>query len=43
MEIVNTEHESNLLTYLLNPWTRVLLENLTSLHVVKKLPALYGT
>jgi hypothetical protein len=32
-----------LLTYLLTPWSRVLLEKLTSLQRTKKLPAFYGT
>ena len=32
-----------LLTYLLTPWCRVLLEKLTSLHLVKKFPAFHGT
>ena len=32
----------NLLTYLFTPWSRVLLENLTGLQLVKKLPAFYG-
>jgi len=32
-----------LLTYLLNPWSRVLLEKLTGLQLVKKFPAFYGT
>ena len=32
-----------LLTYLLTPWSRVLLEKLASLQLVKKLPAFYGT
>ena len=30
-------------TYLLTPWCRVLLEKLTGLQLVKKLPALHGT
>jgi hypothetical protein len=29
--------------YLLTPWSRVLLEKLTGLQLVKKLPAFYGT
>ena len=29
--------------YILTPWSRVLLEKLTSLHLVKKFPAFYGT
>jgi len=32
-----------LLTYLLTPWSRVLLEKLATLQLVKKLPAFYGT
>ena len=32
-----------LLTYLLTPWCRVLLENLTGLQLVKKFPAFHGT
>ena len=31
-----------LLTYLLTPWSRVLLKKLTGLQLVKKLPALHG-
>jgi hypothetical protein len=30
-------------TYLLTPWSRVLLEKLTGLRLVKKFPAFYGT
>ena len=30
-------------TYLLTPWCRVLLEQLTGLHLVKKFPAFHGT
>ena len=33
----------SLLTYLLTPWSRVLLEKLTGLQLVKKFPAFYGT
>jgi hypothetical protein len=33
----------SLLTYLLTPWNRVLLEKLTGLQLVKKFPAFYGT
>ena len=33
----------SLLTYLLTPWSRVVLEKLTGSHPVKKLPAFYGT
>ena len=32
-----------LLTYLRTPWSRVLLEKLASLQLVKKFPAFYGT
>jgi hypothetical protein len=32
-----------LLTYLLTPWSRVLLEKLTGFQLVKKFAALYGT
>ena len=32
-----------LFTYLLTPWSRVLLEKLKSFQVVKKFPAFYGT
>ena len=32
-----------LLTYLLTPWCRVLLEKLTDLQLVKKFPAFHGT
>ena len=32
-----------ILTYLLTPWSRVLLEKLASLQLVKKFPAFYGT
>jgi hypothetical protein len=31
------------ITYLLTPWSRVLLEKLTDLKLVKKFPAFYGT
>jgi len=33
----------SVLTYLLTPWCRVLLEKLTGLQVVKKFPAFHGT
>jgi hypothetical protein len=33
----------HLLTYLLTPWSRVLLEKLTGSKLVKKFPAFYGT
>jgi len=32
-----------LLTFLLTPWSRVLLEKLIGLQLVKKFPAFYGT
>jgi len=36
-------YRTNLLTYLLTPWCRVLLEKLTGLQPVKKFPAFHGT
>ena len=33
----------DLFNYLLTPWSRVLLEKLTGLQLVKKFPAFYGT
>ena len=33
----------SILTYLLTPWCRVLLEKLTGLQLVKKFPAFHGT
>ena len=36
-------HITDLLTYLLTPWCRVLLEKLTGLQLVKKSPAFHGT
>ena len=36
-------YEAYLLTYLLTPWCRVLLEKLAGLQLVKKFPAFYGT
>jgi len=38
---LHTEHTQ--LTYLLTPWSRVILEKLTGLQLVKKFPAFYGT
>jgi len=32
-----------ILTYLLTPWSRVLLEKLAGLQLVKKFPMFYGT
>jgi hypothetical protein len=34
---------SNIRTYLLTPWCRVILEKLTGLQLVKKFPAFHGT
>ena len=34
---------TNLVTYICTPWSRVLLEKLTSLQLVSKFPAFYGT
>jgi len=31
------------ITYLLTPWSRILLENFTGFQLVKKFPAFYGT
>ena len=36
-------HMNSLLTYLLTPWCRVLLEKLTGLQLVKKFPAFHET
>jgi hypothetical protein len=36
--IANSKHKQNLRTYLLAPWSRVLLEKLTGLQLVKKVP-----
>jgi len=38
-----TSYSSGLLTYLLTPWCRVLLEKLTGLQILKKFPAFRGT
>ena len=40
---VRKANKMHLLTYLLTPWSRVLLEKLTGLQLVKKFPAFYGT
>ena len=37
------QSNTDLLTYLLTPWCRVLLEKLTGLQLVKKFPAFHGT
>ena len=39
----NSLLRQNLLTFLLIPWCRVLLEKLTGLQLVKKFPAFHGT
>ena len=39
----SNQYERNLLTYLLTPWCRVLLEKLTGLPLVKKFPAFHAT
>ena len=36
-------HSKTEITYLLTPWSRVLLEKLAGLQLVKKFPAFYGT
>ena len=36
-------NEAEKQTYLLTPWSRVLLEKLTGFQLVKKFPAFYGT
>ena len=41
--IVQQDATIYLLTYLLTPWCRVLLEKLTGLQLVKKFPAFHGT
>jgi hypothetical protein len=40
---INKEVNTHLLTYLLTPCSKVLLEKLTSLQLVKKFPTFYGT
>jgi len=39
----NTVMPSHLLTYLPTPWSRVLLDKLTSSQLIKKLPTFYDT
>jgi hypothetical protein len=34
---------TGLLTYLLTPWSRVLLEKVTGFQLIQKFPTLYGT
>jgi hypothetical protein len=40
---LDQQETAYLLTYLLTPWSRVLLEKLPGLQLVKKFPAFYGT
>ena len=40
---VRKKDNGRILTYLLTPWCRVLLEKLTGLQLVKKFPAFHGT
>ena len=40
---VNVEHEMQVCTCLLAPWSRFLLEKLTGFQLVKKFPEFYGT
>jgi len=42
-QLLPTSLLTNLLTYLLTPWRRVLLEKLTGIQPVKKYRAFYGT
>jgi hypothetical protein len=42
-QLFKTNQKRNKLTYPLTPWSRVLLEKLTDLQLVKKFPAFYGT
>jgi len=42
-EAVQKQFITYLLTYLLNPWSRVLLDKLADFQLVKKFPAFYGT
>ena len=43
-KILNIKEEAKyLLTYLITPWSRVLLEKLTVSKLVKQFPILYGT
>jgi len=42
-KIAQINLNNSMLTYLVTPWRRVLLEKLTGLQLVKKFPAFYGT
>jgi hypothetical protein len=39
----NDQQSHYLLSYLINPWSRIFLEKLTGSQLVKKLSAFYGT
>jgi hypothetical protein len=41
--LMRTDRQAYLLSYLLTPWIRDLLEKLTGLQLVNKFPAFYGT
>jgi len=41
--VPQSKYISYLVTYLLTPWRRILLEKLTGLQPVKKFPAFHGT
>jgi hypothetical protein len=43
MEICTFNLKALVITYLLTPWSTVLLEKITGSQVVKKFPAFYGT
>ena len=43
MKRINYIKSKMLLTYLLTPWSRVLLQKLTGFQLVKKYPTFYGT
>jgi hypothetical protein len=37
------DHDNGINTYLLTPWSKVLLEKVTGMQLVKKFPVFYGT
>ena len=43
MKCSTGQPNQNCITYLLTPWSRVLLEKLTGLQLVKKFPSFHGT
>ena len=43
MALRSTQSLNEMITYLVTPWCRVLLDRLTGLQLVKKFPAFYGT